>query len=335
MTSYAFRRILQVIPVLLVASFIIFMLIRLVPGDPAMAIVGRDTAATNPEELEIIRQRLGLDKPLYVQYWIYLKGLLRGDLGYSYYYGQPISRLIIQTMPATFELSAVALLFSLLASIPVGILSATRRNSWLDRASMTGAVVGISIPIFWLGIMLIYLFAVELRWLPASGRGGPLWTVKGWRHILLPAASLGSMLMASTTRLTRAAMLEVLQQDYIRTARAKGLHERVVIYVHALRNALIPVVTNVGLQMGFLLGGSFLTETVFAWPGVGRLGVDAMFERDYPLIQGTMHHAHDAPVLCRREPDRRPALPRHRSAHPPVLMLQPYSLQPQGFSNRP
>ncbi len=288
MKSYTFRRILQVIPVLLVASFIIFMLIRLVPGDPALAIVGRDVAGTNPEELDIIRARLGLDKPLHIQYWIYLQGLVQGDLGYSYYYREPISQLIMKTMPATLELSAVALLFSLLASIPLGVLSATRRNSWLDRASMTGAVVGISIPIFWLGIMLIYLFAVRLHWLPASGRGGPLWTANGWKHILLPAASLGSMLMASTTRLTRAAMLEVLQQDYIRTARAKGLRERVVVYVHALRNALIPVITNVGLQVGFLLGGSFLTETVFAWPGVGRLAVDAMFERDYPLIQGTM-----------------------------------------------
>jgi peptide/nickel transport system permease protein len=285
MTNYGLRRILYTIPVLLAATFIIFMLIHLVPGDPASVIGGQEATQ---EELAVIRQRLGLDQPLPVQYFYYLRNLLRGDFGRSYYFKEDILKLIVETLPATLELSAVALILSLLVAIPLGVITATHRNSWIDRVSMVGAVIGISIPIFWLGIMLIYLFAVELDWLPASGRVEPLWSVEGLRHIILPAVSLASLMMASTTRLTRAAMLEVLQEDFIRTARAKGLRERSVIYGHALRNALIPVVTNVGLQVGFLLGGSFLTETVFAWPGIGRLSVEAMFRRDYPLVQGTL-----------------------------------------------
>jgi peptide/nickel transport system permease protein len=276
---------LQTILVLLAASIIIFLMIHLVPGDPAAAIAGQ---AATEEQQQAIRERLGLDRSLIVQYSYYLANLLRGDLGRSYYFKEDISKLIIETFPATLELSAAALLFSLSVSIPIGVLSALRRNSWIDRVSMVGAVLGISIPIFWLGIMLIYLFAVELNWLPASGRAQKLWTVEGLKHIILPMISLGSIMMASTTRLTRASMLEVLQEDYIRTARAKGLLERMVVYRHAFRNALIPVVTNVGLQAGLLMGGAFLTETVFAWPGLGRLSVEAMFRRDYPLVQGTM-----------------------------------------------
>lgn len=285
MTNYALGRILYTLPVLLAATVIIFMLLHLVPGDPAYVIGGQEAIE---EELTAIRERLGLDQPLPVQYFYYLRNLLQGDMGRSYYFHEDIMKLVADTIPATLELASAALLFSLLVSIPVGVLSATRRNSWIDRTSMVGAVIGTSIPIFWLGIMLIYLFAVELGWLPASGRGERLWTVGGLQHLILPAISLGSLMMASTTRLTRAAMLEVLQEDYIRTARAKGLREQKVIYGHALRNALIPVVTNVGLQIGGLLSGSFITETVFAWPGLGRLSVEAMFRRDYPLIQGTM-----------------------------------------------
>jgi peptide/nickel transport system permease protein len=284
MTSYVIRRILYTIPVLLAASVLIFSLIHFVPGDAASVIGGQDATQ---EELEVIRARLGLDQPLPMQYFYYLRNLLQGDLGRSYYFKEDILTLILDTLPATLQLSAAALILSLLVAIPIGVLTATHRNSWIDRISMVGAVVGISIPVFWLGIMLIYIFAVELDWLPASGRGDP-WTLEGLRHLILPAVCLGSLMMASTTRLTRAAMLEVLQEDYIRTARAKGLRERTTIYGHALRNALIPVVTNIGLQIGFLLGGSFLTETVFAWPGLGRLSVEAMFRRDYPLVQGTL-----------------------------------------------
>jgi peptide/nickel transport system permease protein len=235
--------------------------------------------------LQIIRARLGLDQPIIVQYLSYMQHALTGDLGYSYFYKDSITKLVAGAMPATLELSFVALLISLVVALPVGVLSATRRNSWIDHSSMVVAVLGISIPVFWLGIMLIFLFAVELGWLPASGRGGPLWTLDGLKHILLPAVTLGALMMASTARLTRAAMLEVLNEDYIRTARAKGLHERMVVYTHALRNALIPVVTNLGLQIGGLLGGAYLTETVFAWPGLGRLAVDSIRMGDYPVVQ--------------------------------------------------
>lgn len=285
MLTYVVRRILLTIPVLLGATVLVFLLIHLAPGDPAVVLAGPDASAA---DLQRIRQSLALDQPYYEQYVRYLQHLLRGDLGRSYFYRDNISKLVARTAPATVTLSAVALVFSLLVAIPIGILAATRRNSWVDHASMAMSVLGISIPVFWLGIMLIYLFAVSLNWLPASGRGGPIWTTNGLAHIILPAVSLGVLLMASTTRLTRAAMLEVLQEDYIRTARAKGTRERGVLYRHALRNASITIVTNIGLQIGGLLSGAFLTETVFAWPGIGRLTVDAMFRRDYPLVQGTL-----------------------------------------------
>ena len=285
MYSYALRRILYTVPVLLGASIVIFLIIHLVPGDPASVIAGPDAS---PADLQTIRVRMALDQPLHIQYLNYLDRLFHGDLGRSYYYKEQISTLVGRAFPATLELAFFALCFSLLLAIPAGVLAATHRNSWIDNTSMGLAVIGVSIPVFWLGIMLIYLFAVELGWLPASGRSGPFWTLDGFKHIILPAISLGSIMMASTTRLTRAAMLEVLGEDYIRTARAKGLRERAVIYGHALRNGLIPVATNVGLQIGGLLGGSFLTETVFAWPGIGRLTVDAMFRRDYPLVQSNM-----------------------------------------------
>ncbi len=285
MSRYVLQRLVYSIPVLIGATILIFLLIHLVPGDPAAAIAGPDA---KPQDLEIIRTRMGLDRPLPIQYLGYVGRALRGDLGQSYFFKEDISRLILRTMPATLELSFAALLISLAVALPAGVISATRRNSWVDRSSMLLAVVGASIPAFWLGIVLIFLFAVGLGWLPASGRGGPLWTTAGLRHIILPALTLGALMMASTTRLTRAAMLEVLQEDYIRTARAKGVSEQVVVYRHALRNALIPIVTNLGLQIGALLAGSFLVETVFAWPGIGRLSVDALSRRDYPLIQGTM-----------------------------------------------
>ena len=285
MTTYAIRRILYTIPVLLVASFIIFFLLHLAPGDPAFLLVGPEGSDA---QIEATRERLGLDQPIPVQYVQYMGRLFRGDLGRSFYYKEDIMTLILGAMPATLELSFLALSLALVVAIPAGVLSALRRNTWLDHINMGVAVVARSIPVFWLGIMLIYLFAVGLDWLPASGRAGPVWMADGRKHLVLPVISLGTVMMASTTRLTRAAMLEVLQEDYMRTARAKGMRERNVIFVHGLRNALIPVVTNVGLQVGSLLGGSFLTETVFAWPGIGRLSVGAMLFRDYPVIQATM-----------------------------------------------
>lgn len=285
MVAFIVRRLISAIPVLLGASMVIFLLIRLVPGDPAIAIAGPDAS---DEELVQVREKMSLNDPLYVQYWVFVSGAVRGDLGHSYYYKQDIMHMIRQTMPATLELSFFALIFSLLVAIPLGVLAALHRNSWLDHISMILAVLGVSIPVFWLGTMLIYIFAVRLDLLPASGRGGPIYTWDGISHIVLPAISLGAIMMASTTRLTRGSMIEVINEDFVRTARAKGLRERAVIGRHALRNALIPVTTNVGLQVGALLAGSFLTETVFAWPGIGRLSVDAMHRRDYPLVQGTL-----------------------------------------------
>lgn len=285
MLQHVTRRLLHTVPVLFGASVIIFMMIHLLPGDPASVLAGPDAS---PEQIDAIRDRLALNEPITTQYVTYMSNILQGDFGTSYYYHEEVSTLIVETMPATIELATTAMVFALLIAIPLGVVSATHRNSWVDFASMVAAVIGISIPVFFLGILLIFFFAVNLDWLPASGRGGPLWTAEGLTHIILPAVSLGSIIMASTMRLTRGSMLEVLQEDFVRTARAKGLRSRIVTYRHALRPALIPVVTNIGLQVGGLLGGSFLTETVFAWPGIGRLSVDAMFRRDYPLIQGTM-----------------------------------------------
>jgi peptide/nickel transport system permease protein len=285
MLDFIIRRLAMAVPVLIGASIVIFLLIRLVPGDPAIAIAGPDAS---DEDLTQIRESMSLNDPIYVQYWTYISRAVQGDLGHSYYYKKDIMDMIRRTLPATLELSFVALIVSLALAIPAGVISAVRRNSWIDHGSMLVAVLGVSIPVFWLATMLIYVFAVRLKWLPASGRGGTLFSTSGVEHIVLPAISLGAIMMASTTRLTRGSMLEVLNDDYVRTARAKGLRERAVIVRHALRNAMIPVTTNVGLQIGSLLAGSFLTETVFAWPGIGRLSVDAMYRRDYPLVQGTL-----------------------------------------------
>lgn len=285
MLIYTLRRLVLTIPVLLGASAIVFFLIYLVPGSPEAVLGGPDASA---EDLAAIRERLQLDRPVYVQYVSYLGNVIQGDLGQSYYYKRSVTSLMVDALPATFELAVVAFCLSLVIAIPLGVFAAVKRNSWLDHISMTISVIGVSIPVFWLAIMLIYLFAVKLNWLPASGRGGPLWTWDGLSHILLPAISLSAMTMASVSRLTRSSMLEILHDDYIRTARAKGLGERAVLLSHALRSALIPVITIIGLQIAGLLSGSFITEIVFAWPGIGRLSVDAMFRRDYPLVQGTL-----------------------------------------------
>jgi ABC-type dipeptide/oligopeptide/nickel transport system permease component len=223
-----------------------------------------------------------------VQYGLYLGRIAQGDLGRSIFYRRDVAGLIAETIPATLELALTSLALAVLIAIPLGMIAAIYRGGVLDWLSTMLAVGGAAIPSFWLGLMLILLFAVWFGWLPPSGREGPPWTVEGLRHLFLPALTLGLALMASTTRLTRAAMLEVLNDDYIRTARAKGLPGRTVILRHALRNALIPIVTNIGLQVGGLLGGALLIETVFAWPGLGRLGVDALLRRDFPLIQGVV-----------------------------------------------
>ena len=285
MNRYVAGRLLQLIPLLWAAITVVFVLVRMVPGDPSLIMLGVE--ATD-EQRDAFRARLGLDQPLPVQYGLYLGRIVQGDLGRSIFYRRDVADLIADTIPATLELAFTSLVLAVLVAMPLGTIAALYRGGALDWLSSMFAVGGAALPSFWLGLMLILLFAVWLGWLPASGREGPPWTLEGLRHLALPAFTLALALMASTTRLTRAAMLEVLNDDYVRTARAKGLSGPVVVMHHALRNALIPIVTNVGLQVGGLLGGALLIETVFAWPGLGRLGVDALLRRDFPLIQGVV-----------------------------------------------
>jgi len=285
MAAYVVKRLAEAVPTLVGASILVFLLIHLVPGDPAVAYLGPDASAA---DVATLRHHLGLDRPLATQYWLYVTRGLHGDLGQSYTYKAPIMDLVLGALPNTLELSVAALLLSLVLALPLGIAAALRPQTPIDYVSTSFAVAGVAVPVFWLAIMLIFVFAVRLHWLPASGLGGPPWTAEGLSHLALPALALGLGLTASTARLARASMLEVLDEEYVRTARAKGLRPKAVTLHHALRNALIPIVTNVSLQIGVLLGGAFLTETVFAWPGVGRLAVDAMVRRDYPLLQGLL-----------------------------------------------
>lgn len=286
MTQYILRRFLWAIPVLLGASFLVFWSIRWVPGDPAIAIAGE---LATPELVEKVRAELGLDQPLPVQYAIYLGRMIRGDMGTSVRSGLPVFDEIRIRLPRTLQLTFFSLLFAALIGIPIGVLSATRANTWIDALSMIFALLGVSMPIFWLGLMLIVFFALTLpSWL---GLNQPILPPTGagtWQHLVMPTIALAANSMAIQARMTRASMLEVLRSDYIRTARAKGVPEFSVVYNHGLRNALIPIVTVIGLQFGTLLGGAVLTETVFAWPGIGRLLVDSISYRDYPMIQGTV-----------------------------------------------
>lgn len=266
------------IPVVIGVSIIVFSIIRLIPGDPARAIAG---VQATPEFIEQVRVRYALDRPFYVQYGLFVSGAVRGDLGQSTFSRRPVTTEIRERFPRTLTLASISLLIATVVGVSAGIVSATRRNSVFDNASMLVALVGVAAPVFWLALMLQLLFSVQLRWLPATGLGT-------WRHLVLPSITLGMASAALMARITRSSMLDVLRQEYITTARAKGLGERVIVYKHALKNALIPVVTVLGLQFGILLGGAVLTETVFAWPGVGRLLVDAILRRDYPVVQGTV-----------------------------------------------
>lgn len=286
MTTYILRRLLFAIPVLIGASFLVFVSIRMVPGDPAIAIAGE---LATPELREQVRRDLRLDDPILIQYGVYLERTLRGDMGQSVRTRLPVWDEIMIRLPRTMQLAILSLILAAAIGIPIGVLSATRANSWVDGGSMIFALLGVSMPVFWLGLMLIVLFAVTLpRWL---GLDAPILPPTGtgtWQHYIMPVITLAANSMAIQARMTRACMLEVLRTDYIRTARAKGLAEWKVIYKHALRNALVPIVTIIGLQFGTLLGGAVLTETVFAWPGIGRLLIDAISFRDYPVIQGTV-----------------------------------------------
>ncbi|MBT9143376.1 MAG: Glutathione transport system permease protein GsiC [Dehalococcoidia bacterium] len=276
MWQYIVRRLLLTIPVLAGVSLLVFSMVRLVPGDPAVAIAG---VHATPEFIEQIREEFGLDKPLHTQYFIFMSRLLQGDLGISTHSRRPVTTEIWDRFPNTVELAVAAMAIATLIGVVAGVISATKRNSIFDNASMLVALFGVSVPVFWLGLMLLLLFAVILGWLPATGRG----TIS---HLILPSITLATASTAIIARMTRSSMLEVLHQDFINTARAKGLREQIVVYKHALKNALIPVATIIGLRFGTLLSGAVLTETVFAWPGAGRLMVDSILARDYPVVQG-------------------------------------------------
>jgi ABC-type dipeptide/oligopeptide/nickel transport system permease component len=277
MSVYVARRLAQALIVLLGISVVVFVILHLT-GDPTVLMLPPDVTA---EEVARFRKAMGFDDPLPVQYWRFLRGVLRGNFGNSLRHDEPALGLVFERMPATLELTAVALGVALLLAIPAGIVSAVFRNTALDYVSTVVALIGQAMPTFWLGIMLILVFAVGLQVLPSSGRGG-------LANLILPALTLGLFTTARTMRLTRSALLEVLGQDYVRTARAKGVAERGVVWKHALRNASIPVITIVGLELGTLLGGAVITETIFAWPGVGRLSVQAIYNRDYPLVQASV-----------------------------------------------
>jgi ABC-type dipeptide/oligopeptide/nickel transport system permease component len=277
MGRYILKRLWHTVYVAVGISIISFFFIHL-SGDPAMLMLPPDATKA---EVEALRRQMGFDDPIYVQYGRFAARALQGDLGASLYHRVPALGLVLERLPASLELAGAAMLFALVVAVPLGVVSAVKRGSVWDVASMLGALFGLSMPHFWLGIMLILLFSVTLGWLPTSGRGS-------LAQLVMPSLALGLSLMAMFARLTRSVMLEVLNQDYVRTARAKGLRERIVIGKHALKNALIPLVTVAGMQFGFLIGGTVIIETVFAWPGVGRLVVQAIFSRDYPLVQAAV-----------------------------------------------
>ncbi len=301
MSGYIANRLIAMVPVLFFVSLILFLVLNWIPGDVVAILLGEEA---RPELIEALRQELGLDKPILPgitvdgnglpqfipgRYLDWVGSVLRGDLGRSIRTNQPVLEALMERLPVTIELTILAMVISLIIALPTGIVSATRRNSFLDLFSTTGALLGVSMPNFFLAILLIFIFAVTLRWLPPIGFT-PIHKDLGanLRGMILPAITLGAAAAAIVARLTRSSLLEVLNQEYIRTARAKGLAERAVVFTHALKNAMIPVITIVGLQVGALLGGAVITETIFVLPGIGSLAVDSIFRRDYPLVQGAV-----------------------------------------------
>jgi peptide/nickel transport system permease protein len=283
--AYALRRLLLAVPVLFGVSVLVFAVLHLAPGDPAAIMLG---AQATKEDVARLHRDLGLDQPLVIQYARWMGHVLQGDLGRSIPLGRAVLPEVLLRFKATLVLTGGALLIAILLGLAAGIVSAVKQYTWLDRISMGVAVTGVSLPVFWTGIMLILLFALQLRWFPSSGMSSPygsgvadvLW------HLVLPAVTLGTASAAALARLTRSSVLEIIRQDYVRSARAKGLAERAVIARHVLKNAINPIITVLGLQVGFLLGGAILTETVFSWPGLGSMMVRAIQARDYPLVQG-------------------------------------------------
>ena len=308
MLKYILRRLLLLIPTLFGVVTLVFFMIALSPGDPARVMLGE---RANAESIEKLRHELGLDKPLLVQYGLYMQRIVKMDLGRSIKTGQKVSEEIRDHYPATIELAIWAMIFSTVVGIILGVLSATRKNSWIDFTSMAGALVGVSMPVFWLALVLIMIFSVALNLFPTGGRmnvryyfssmsglyiidgfitlfknGDPKILLSALHHLVLPAIALGTIPLAIIARITRSSMLEVLNQDYIKTARSAGIKERRVIYRYALKNALLPIITVIGLQFGMLLSGAILTETVFAWPGIGKWLYHSIESRDYPAVQG-------------------------------------------------
>jgi len=279
MRRYIAIRLLHSVVTIFGVSVVVFLLLHLIPGDPVQMMLGE---YIDKETYMMIYKKLGLDQPIHIQYFMFLSRVLHGDLGESYISGARVLEMMIERIPATLELGIAGMIIAIAIAVPAGIISATKQYSIFDYFSMTASLIGVSIPSFWQGIALMLLFSLTLGWLPSSGIGTP----PDIKHLILPAITLGTGMAASTARLVRSSMLEVLSQDYITTARAKGLREIVVIHKHALKNALIPVVTNLGNQIGHLIGGAVVVETVFAWPGVGRLVYTSITNRDFPVIQG-------------------------------------------------
>ncbi|WP_097026800.1 ABC transporter permease [Clostridium peptidivorans] len=306
MLKYIFKRLVLLIPVILGVSILVFLVMHVFTTDPASIILGQHATA---EQVANLREELGLNKPLYLQYFDFIGGVFKGSLGNSLITKTSVTGEILARFPATIELALAAIIIASIVGVIIGVISAVKQNSLVDYLSMVGALLGVSMPIFWLGLMLIILFSVKLHWLPVSGRiqigmepvhvtgfylldslitGNMAAFKSSLQHLILPAIALASYSTAIIARMTRSTMLEIVKQDYIRTARAKGLYERVVILKHALRNALIPITTVIGLQLGSLLGGAVLTETVFSWPGVGSYTIDAILKSDYPVVQGSV-----------------------------------------------
>lgn len=306
MLGYLLRRVIATIPVVLLISLLVFLLIHAAPGDPAELLLSEEAS---PQDIADARRRWGLDQPIYVQYVRFLTNILAGDLGVSFRYADPVITLIGERVPATIELAIASMLIAIIFGIPLGVWAGARPNSWVDNVGSTFGFFGISMPSFWFGIMLILIVSGYLNWLPSSGRatygiaqgsdtgfyiinnfvvGNMKAAWDGIKYIIMPAVALGTGMMGLIMRVTRSSVMEVMDEDYVRTARAKGLGERTVLWRHVLRNALVPVITVVGLELGTLLSGSIIVETVFAWPGSGSLLIAAIQSRDYPLITGTV-----------------------------------------------
>jgi peptide/nickel transport system permease protein len=285
MISMIVRRFSQLVFLLFGISFLVFSSMYLAPGDPA-SMIGGPTATES--DLEAIRDNLGLNDPFLTQYGRYISNVVQGDLGFSYQTRQPVSEAISVRFPNTLKLAVASMIIAVIIGIIAGLISALKHNSWLDVTSTTFALAGISIPNFWLGALLILVFSVNLQWLPVAGLSEPWYTAEGVKQLILPAITLGTGSAAMIARMVRSSMLEVVRADYVRTARAKGIKERNVIWIHTLKNAMIPVITVVGLNFGALLGGTIITEKVFAINGVGRLMIDAIAARDFPMVQGSV-----------------------------------------------